>query len=275
MDYFGARYYASNLGRFMSPDPESAGALSDDPQSWNAYSYAGNNPLLYRDPDGRSYRVCDLNGKHCFDFKDNKLYKAWLENNPFLQEAGGKIYIRNENGTRIAFATVEYYDAEAYATLARVDRMAGLPVRVVAGVTLAFTGAAMGLELAAAYGELGITPGWFRISIRNMTEGLQGHHPFVQFLGGSARQTLTSIPRVVHREFHALLNSELRKAGFKLNVGGRGGSAFEWARELAASPAKRAAAFEAMRRTASAIDAKYGTNMVGDLLRNAAKENSR
>jgi RHS repeat-associated protein len=53
LDYFGARYHASNLGRFMSPDPESAGADAGDPQSWNGYSYVLNNPLNRVDPDGR------------------------------------------------------------------------------------------------------------------------------------------------------------------------------------------------------------------------------
>ncbi len=52
-DYFGARYYASTMGRFMSPDPENFGANIMNPQSWNMYSYAMNNPLINFDPDGR------------------------------------------------------------------------------------------------------------------------------------------------------------------------------------------------------------------------------
>ena len=52
-DYFGARYYASSMGRFMSPDP--SGLLAQkpsDPQSWNLYAYARNNPLMNIDPTG-------------------------------------------------------------------------------------------------------------------------------------------------------------------------------------------------------------------------------
>jgi RHS repeat-associated protein len=30
LDNFGARYYASSLGRFMSPDPSNAGAAPDN-----------------------------------------------------------------------------------------------------------------------------------------------------------------------------------------------------------------------------------------------------
>jgi hypothetical protein len=33
-----------------SPDPGNAGALNDDPQSWNEYAYARNNPTNLTDP---------------------------------------------------------------------------------------------------------------------------------------------------------------------------------------------------------------------------------
>lgn len=51
LDYFGARYNASSLGRFMGidegkPHPE-------NPQSWNKYAFTLNNPLAFIDPDGR------------------------------------------------------------------------------------------------------------------------------------------------------------------------------------------------------------------------------
>ena len=45
LDYFEARYMSAAQGRFMSPDPENAGAFAGNPQSWNAYSYVVNNPL--------------------------------------------------------------------------------------------------------------------------------------------------------------------------------------------------------------------------------------
>lgn len=52
LDYFGARYYGSNMGRFTSPDPKPRSARVIDPQSWNRYSYTLNNPLKFVDPDG-------------------------------------------------------------------------------------------------------------------------------------------------------------------------------------------------------------------------------
>ena len=54
LDYFHARYLSSSLGRFTSPDPGNAGANPYDPQSWNGYSYARNNPLALVDPSGMS-----------------------------------------------------------------------------------------------------------------------------------------------------------------------------------------------------------------------------
>ena len=51
-DYFGARYYASTMGRFLSPDPMMASAKVWDPQTWNRYTYGRNNPLLMIDPTG-------------------------------------------------------------------------------------------------------------------------------------------------------------------------------------------------------------------------------
>ena len=53
MDYFGARYYSGERGRFTTVDP--VFTWEDnlvDPQRWNRYAYVRNNPLRYTDPDG-------------------------------------------------------------------------------------------------------------------------------------------------------------------------------------------------------------------------------
>jgi RHS repeat-associated protein len=70
LDFFIARYYSSQFGRFLSPDeftggPVDAFSASDplppsplpyaditNPQSLNKYTYTWNNPLRYTDPDG-------------------------------------------------------------------------------------------------------------------------------------------------------------------------------------------------------------------------------
>jgi RHS repeat-associated protein len=56
-DYFGARYYASSMGRFLSPDWSAQAepvpyAKLDNPQSLNLYSYMYNSPLGGVDADG-------------------------------------------------------------------------------------------------------------------------------------------------------------------------------------------------------------------------------
>jgi RHS repeat-associated protein len=53
LDYFGARYFSGAQGRFTSPDPMSAGASVQNPQSWNGCAYALGNPLVYIDPNGK------------------------------------------------------------------------------------------------------------------------------------------------------------------------------------------------------------------------------
>jgi RHS repeat-associated protein len=70
LDYFLARYYSSNQGRFTGVDPdniifekergkngqERARILQGylvQPQNWNRYTYTRNSPLTYTDPNGR------------------------------------------------------------------------------------------------------------------------------------------------------------------------------------------------------------------------------
>ena len=53
-DYFRARYYRADLGRFTTVDPLMT--IEEDlvdPQRWNRYVYVQDNPLRYVDPDGR------------------------------------------------------------------------------------------------------------------------------------------------------------------------------------------------------------------------------
>ena len=57
LDYFGARYYGSTMGRFTSPDPKNRSAHVSNPQSWNRYAYTLNNPLKFIDPDGKDIRL--------------------------------------------------------------------------------------------------------------------------------------------------------------------------------------------------------------------------
>jgi RHS repeat-associated protein len=75
IDYFGARYFSGEQGRFTSPDTPLVGQNPSNPQSWNLYSYGLNNPLGYNDPTGHDSEEpdpgdpdkapCGVNMKDC------------------------------------------------------------------------------------------------------------------------------------------------------------------------------------------------------------------
>lgn len=52
--YLRARYYNPTTGRFLSEDSNSGN--SNDPLSLNLYTYCGNNPIRYYDPDGHFWK---------------------------------------------------------------------------------------------------------------------------------------------------------------------------------------------------------------------------
>jgi RHS repeat-associated protein len=57
LDFAQARYLNSGLGRFSSPDYFGNDTHGAEPQSWNLYEYARNNPLRYVDPSGKEVWV--------------------------------------------------------------------------------------------------------------------------------------------------------------------------------------------------------------------------
>ena len=59
--YMQARYYDPSIGRFLAMDP--VGFDESNPQSFNRYAYANNNPYLFVDPDGRVALVFHANRK--------------------------------------------------------------------------------------------------------------------------------------------------------------------------------------------------------------------
>jgi len=51
---FNARMYDPQIGRFTAPDPTIGKPFTT--QGWNRYSYVGNDPLAFTDPNGFSLR---------------------------------------------------------------------------------------------------------------------------------------------------------------------------------------------------------------------------
>ena len=60
LDYADQRYYASTMGRVLTPD-RYHGRGGPSPQSWNRYAYTQNDPITYSDPHGtlRVVGSCD------------------------------------------------------------------------------------------------------------------------------------------------------------------------------------------------------------------------
>jgi len=52
LDYAVNRYYSSQWGRFLSPDPYGKSISPKNPQSWNRYAYVGGDPVNSADPSG-------------------------------------------------------------------------------------------------------------------------------------------------------------------------------------------------------------------------------
>jgi RHS repeat-associated protein len=166
LNYFLARYYSSIQGRFTSVDPENAGAVINDPQSWNAYAYALNNPLANGDPDGREVEVCfnEENGTRCSKYKDRQFddAKKSLQNAGFTLK-GGKIfndvgeqvgtYTRLSDDSLSPLANGLLYGRQSLG--ARADGMKGLiGIHIAVGVGGGTIG---GVGLAALGGGSGVT----------------------------------------------------------------------------------------------------------------------
>jgi RHS repeat-associated protein len=102
LDNFGARYNASSMGRFMTPDffnifalkPKQFQAWISNPQRWNKYAYALNNPVTLIDPDGLN--ACgtsnDSKCKVTVTFTDRSKDKNGNYNDKWANFKGNKDY---------------------------------------------------------------------------------------------------------------------------------------------------------------------------------------
>jgi RHS repeat-associated protein len=153
LDNFIARYNSSSLGRFMSPDPDNAGAIDDDPQTWNAYSYVRNNPLRYTDRDGLDYHVCVDNGnggQNCFDVARDSDFKKLIDNSQGVSVNDGKIFA---NGVQVG--TYQHFIGPGEEGIESANGMNMLMAAPFAGlVTSSLSGAAGGASVRQLAGEV-------------------------------------------------------------------------------------------------------------------------
>ena len=140
------RLYPPAESRWLSPDPGNAGADPSDPQTWNMYAYAGNNPTTNTDPTGETYHVCqtDANGNqsNCTDISDEQFGQFQQENKDTLTFTGNGNVL--QNGTVIGSYQQTSVDLSPFASdvIAGVnanhpgDFIAGVATQaVIAGVT--------------------------------------------------------------------------------------------------------------------------------------------
>jgi RHS repeat-associated protein len=106
LDNFGARYHASSLGRFMTPDPlHIMKQKLIDPQQWNMYAYVRNNPLRFTDPTGM-YTCSDNNKCKSGQYKDfEKARQRDLKSKDSAVVAAAKAYgdPTKDNGVSVKF----------------------------------------------------------------------------------------------------------------------------------------------------------------------------
>ena len=148
LDNFGARYFGSSMGRFMSPDfgglfgeshPDPVPwADLENPQTLNLYAYGLNNPVTNADDDGHNVRVCDNNGQ-CNTISNDAYTAAQKGNNtglnvPTLDQVGmngngsgqfSSTSITDSNGNSVGSATyVSNGGADYYANRTGIDQLA-------------------------------------------------------------------------------------------------------------------------------------------------------
>ena len=97
-DYFGARYYASSMGNFMSADPMMASAKIWDPQTWSRYAYARNNPLIMIDPTGEAEVTAGqcAQDKRCVTVNVNVIYDKNANGGKGLTDAQKSAFEKNQ-----------------------------------------------------------------------------------------------------------------------------------------------------------------------------------
>src|ERR1700690_2311902 len=123
LDNFGARYNASSMGRFITPDWSAKPmgvpyAEFGDPQSLNLYAYVRNNPVTNRDEDGHYDDKCGGGDKKCekgVNKFDKQVQKDLKSKDPKVRAAAAAWGTRGDhNGIGVKFVTQQQMDADAH-----------------------------------------------------------------------------------------------------------------------------------------------------------------
>jgi RHS repeat-associated protein len=164
LDYADQRYYASNWGRFMRPDPSGRSLVMTNPESWNRYAYVNDDPINSNDPTG----LCDAvfagitqsapNSSSFQAFADNDSaisiypYSSHSDNSSALGKLGNVLY-----GITQVAAQAFGPNSSTYAGVVGLEiaSLAGVPINAVAfsGGAASFTSAVSFLNSQGAAGQ--------------------------------------------------------------------------------------------------------------------------
>jgi RNA polymerase sigma factor (sigma-70 family) len=185
-DYFMARYYASSMGRFMSPDWSAKEdpvpyARIDNPQTLNLYAYVLNNPLIHVDADGHQ---CGQGGQSpCTDQQKETGHVPIApggtsnpEKSKFLQtvKSEGNGLVQAEPGKLVMFGGTTELSATANAGFAQINSTGSTSLQVVPGagltadITMHAPGATpnpIGVSAGGPGGSVSVTPNSLTLSV--------------------------------------------------------------------------------------------------------------
>jgi RHS repeat-associated protein len=140
-DYFGARYYASSMGRWMSPDWAAQAspvpyATFGDPQSLNLYQYVRNNPLTNRDADGHECPPTCASGENPFSGPPALGGSANPQNSQFLQmvQQEGNGLVQAEPGRLVMFGGTTELSTTTNAGFVQINSTGSTTLQAVPGV---------------------------------------------------------------------------------------------------------------------------------------------
>jgi len=108
LDFAEARMYQNKHGRFTAVDPLMASASPGDPQTYNRYSYTGNNPINRTDPAGLKWCREDATGNAKFTGEGTAFDKGWtgFDDQERRVSNGG-----NFNGTYLATGQIAFFNS--------------------------------------------------------------------------------------------------------------------------------------------------------------------
>ncbi len=136
-----ARYYSPVSGRFLTPDPIMSAVLRN-PQSWNRYAYALNNPLKFTDPTGMYvFGACTGDEKQCKADQEafEKSRQDQLKSSDESVRNGAAAYgdLGDKNGVTVTFATAKElgaFNGDTTAQLVKGEQVsATYDVRILTG----------------------------------------------------------------------------------------------------------------------------------------------